>query len=39
VWEARIHADMAGFVIDMLYMIDSDLSKRKGYVRMGIKQG
>ena len=39
VWGARMNADMAGFVIDMLYSIDSDLSKRKGDVRVGMKVG
>ena len=38
-WGARMYADMAEFVIDMLHTIDSDLSRIKGDVRAGIKVG
>jgi len=38
-WGARINVDMAEFVIDMFYEIDSDLSRRKRDVRAQIKVG
>ena len=38
-WEAITNADMTEFVIDMCYDIHSDLSKRMGDVRLGIKVG
>ena len=39
VWGARMNADMAEFVTDMLYSINSNLSKIKGDFRVGIKVG
>jgi len=37
-WGGRINADIADFVLDMFYMIDSDLSKKvKGDVHTEIK--
>ena len=39
VWEAIMNANMGEFVLDMFYNIDTDLSRRKGDVRMGIKVG
>jgi len=38
-WGIYMNTDMAVFVIDIFYMIDSDLSKRKGDLRAGIKVG
>ena len=34
-----MNAEMAEFIIDMFFPIDSDLSKRKGDVRAGLKVG
>ena len=38
-WEARMNADTAEFVLDMFHMINGDLRKRKGDVRAGLKVG